>query len=103
MRVLFFKEGRGGFVCCIFFSFFLLFSFALPPPPLFRSISLLEVLGWVDVTCLHVITCQVGNFCVAATDTLTRKQQQQQREREKRGKKHKSKIAVRAVVVMSDG
>lgn len=65
MRVLFLKEGRGGFVCCdgVFFLLCFLF-FALPSSSLLLIYFVVGSFGLGRCYMLHVITCQVGNFCV---------------------------------------
>lgn len=93
---VFFKEG--GFVCCdgvFFFSFSFCFFFFGP------SLLIYFVVGSFGLglmfTCLHVR----GTFSVAATDITDLKAAGSEARKEEKGKiKHKSKIAVCAVVVI---
>lgn len=97
MRVLFFKE-RGSFIVIEFF-------FCFCPSPLL-SLDLFRCWKFWAGLRLNMFTCRYllgkGNFCVAATD-ITDSKAAAARKREKGKIKHKSKIAVRAVVVIGDG
>lgn len=100
VRVLFFKEGRVRLLWWsieyFFFSFF--FSFL----PSLSSLLIYFVVGSFGLGRCYMFTCRYllgkGNFCV---QRLTHWLESSSSAKERKGeKKHKSKIAVRAVVVM---